>query len=167
MKTTLFMAMSVNGMIARENGDEDFISHLDWDVFKKMAEKIGCFVVGRKTVDAVKKYEGFGFEDIDAKKIVVSSQKVEGFINADSPENAIIKAKAEGFDHLLLTGGGMLNAAFMKAGLIDEIIVSVQPFILGKGIRLFAEDDFESRLELVETKQLEEGIIELRYEVKK
>ena len=52
------MATSINGMIARENGDEDFLSHDNWISFKKLAEEIGFFIIGRKTYEVVQKWQG-------------------------------------------------------------------------------------------------------------
>lgn len=57
MKTTLYMATSANGIIARENGDEDFLSHENWKKFCELANEFGNFIVGRKTYDAVKKWD--------------------------------------------------------------------------------------------------------------
>lgn len=48
------MAMSVNGFIATEKGDEDFLSQENWGKFRQLAEEFGNFVVGRKTYEAVK-----------------------------------------------------------------------------------------------------------------
>ena len=55
MKTTLFMAMSLNGIIAKEDGNEDFLSHKNWETFSELVNTFGNFVVGRKTHEAVKK----------------------------------------------------------------------------------------------------------------
>ena len=51
MKVILYIAQTINGVIARENYDEDFLSDINWKVFVKLTEKIGCFIVGRKTYE--------------------------------------------------------------------------------------------------------------------
>ena len=59
----------------------------------------------------------------------------------------------------------MLNSSFMKEKLIDEIHLDVEPLVFGRGIKLFADDDFESRLELVGTKKLSANTVQLHYRV--
>ncbi|MBI4128939.1 MAG: hypothetical protein HY460_02700, partial [Parcubacteria group bacterium] len=102
------MAMSVNGITARNNNKEDFLSDKNWDVFCKLAKKHGCFVVGRKTYEIVMRlYKDYNFDDVKARKIIVSSGgfKAKDFIAATSPKDAIEKARRMGFKRILLSGG--------------------------------------------------------------
>ena len=171
MKVTLFMSMSVNGIIARENNEEDFLSDSNWKTFLRLAKVHGCFVIGRKTYEVVKSlYKDYNFNDVKSRKIVVTRNKefgADGFITASSPHDAIEKAKKEGFKSVILTGGSTLNSAFMKENLIDEIILNVEPAVIGNGIKLFAEGGFEKRLKLLGTKKLTVNIIQLHYRVVK
>ncbi|MCX6815936.1 MAG: dihydrofolate reductase family protein [Candidatus Aenigmarchaeota archaeon] len=171
MKVILFMSMSVNGIIAREDGSEDFLSDENWKVFCKLAKQMGCFVIGRKTYETVMRlYKNYNFDDVKAKKIVVSTSSnfsPAGYTVAKSPKDAIKKAKNVGFKQILLTGGSRLNSSFLKENLVDEIILNIEPAILGKGIKLFAEDAFERRLSLIKTTKLKSGIVQLHYKVKK
>lgn len=171
MKVILFMAMSVNGMIARENDDEDFLAHENWVSFCKIAKKHGCFITGRRTYDVVrKKYKEYNFEDVRADKIIVSKKKSfrpKGYTVANSPKDALRKAKRLGLKSVVLVGGGKNNSSFMKSGLIDEIVLNIEPAVLGKGIRIFSEDNFYRRLKLVKTRKLAKDIVQLHYKVKK
>jgi len=171
MKVILLMAQTLNGIIARENGDEDFLSHENWLTFCKFAKKIGCFIIGSKTYEAVQKWENYTFDDVKATRIVVSTNKEfkvkNGYVLANSPKDALAKAAANGFDKVIVTGGSKINSSFMKQGLIDEVILNIEPFVLGKGIKLFAEDEFEFKLKLKSTKKLKEGIVQLTYVVLK
>jgi len=170
MKVTLYMAMSANNMIARENGDEDFLSHENWITFTNLAESFGCFIIGRKTYDVVKKWEDYNFDDIKSKKIIVTKntkfKAPKGYTSVKSPADGIEKAGQFGFKNVLLTGGAQINSAFMKAGLVDEVILNIEPTIIGKGISLFSEDNFESKLSLVNIKKLVQ-IVQLHYKVLK
>jgi dihydrofolate reductase len=169
MKVALFMSMSVNGMVARENNEEDFLSDKNWKTFVRLAKEYGCFVIGRKTYEVVQSlYKDYNFDDVKAKKIVVTKNKrfvAKDCIIASSPLDAIKKAEKEGFKKILLTGGSTINSAFMKAGLVDEIILNVEPVVLGKGIKLFADENFETRLRPIRTTKLPEGIVQHIYEV--
>ncbi|MBI4163030.1 MAG: dihydrofolate reductase [Candidatus Aenigmarchaeota archaeon] len=172
MKVLLLMAMSANGMIARENGEEDFLSHENWKTFLKLLRKHDCLIYGRKTYDAVKSWDAKYMKSLaSSKKIIVSKNAQIKFgdecIIASSPEDALLKAKENGFNKLLLSGGSLTNSAFMKAGLIDEIIFNIEPYVLGKGISVFAENAFEAKLRLVKTRKLKSGIFQIHYDVRK
>lgn len=172
MKVILFMAMSLNGVIARENNEEDFLSHDNWVEWLKWIRKSGCVVWGRKTYEIVKTWDKQYFEDIKGvKAVVVSSNKNykvgEGFELVSSPKEALEKLEKEGYKTAIVTGGSTLNSYFVKEKLIDEIVINVEPVVVGKGIALFNPDDFDLNLNLLETKKLGHGIIQVRYKIKK
>lgn len=169
MKVILYMAQTINGMIARKNYKEDFFSDENWNVFLRLVKETGCFVVGRKTYEEVKKWKEFNFDKIKATKIIISKNPnlrlQEGYVLADSPNDAMQKASKLGFKKMLLTGGGTINSAFMKTCLIDEIIINIEPVVLGKGISIFSEEKFEKRLKLLNVKKLKSGITQLHYKI--
>ncbi len=168
MKVILYMAQTINGVIARGNYKEDFLSHVNWREFVKLAEEIGCFIVGRKTYEEVQKWKEYNFDKVKAQKIIVSRDKKfnisGGYILANSPKDTLDQASKLGFSKVLLTGGGTLNSSFMKAGLVDEIIINIEPFVLGRGIRIFFDETFENKLKLTEVKKLN-GIVQLHYNI--
>ncbi|KKQ93128.1 MAG: dihydrofolate reductase [candidate division CPR2 bacterium GW2011_GWC1_39_9] len=173
MKITLAMAISLNGYIASENGDEDFLAHEHWKYFSELVCKYGCFIVGRKTYEAVKKWtDGYGFDDFkDAKKIIISRKNdvavADGYTVAGSPEEAIDILKESGFNKALVIGGSETNTVFAKSGLIDEVILTIEPVLIGKGIPLFSPDDFTLGLSPIKFEELSENIIRVRYKVVK
>ena len=73
-----------------------------------------------------------------------------------------------GYSEMLLVGGSEIYSAFLSANLIDEFYLTIEPFIFGSGKALFKEEDFSSKLELLEIKSLNKtGTILLKYKVKK
>ena len=165
--------MSANGIIATETGDEEFLSHENWEKFCELARELGNFVVGRKTYEAVKKWNGgYNFDDlIGIEKIIISQDQNfkldEGYTLASSPQDALAKLSQKGFEKALITGGANINSAFAKANLLDEIILNVEPVFIGKGITLFAPKDFEIKAKLVSADKAESGIVSLKYIVLK
>lgn len=162
------MTQTINGVIARKNYKEDFLSDENWKVFLKLIKENNCFVIGRKTYQEVKKWKDFNFDNIKATKIVVSHNNIKlnpHYILANSPKDAIAKAKKLNFKKIILTGGSTLNSSFMKDKLIDEIIINIEPYVLCKGINIFKEDNFENKLKLIKIKKLKEGIVQLYYKV--
>ena len=167
------MAISANGFIARENGNEDFLSHDNWEKFCELAREFGNFVVGRKTYEAVKNWDdGYNFDDlVGVEKVVISQDKNleldEGYTLATSPSDALEKLSQKGFKKVLVTGGGNINSAFTKENLLDEIILNVEPVFVGKGIPLFASEDFELKAKLTSVSKLGASIVTLHYEILK
>ncbi len=172
MKVTLSMAMSVNGIIADKNGSEDFLSHDNWIAFVKLANKIGSNIWGRKTYEAVKKWEGDYLKELKSvKKIIISTDSTLAldpeFTLATSPQDALSKLEAKGKQEALVTGGPTINSEFIKAGLVDEMILTVEPKLMGQGIPLFSPSDFELKLKLINIENLTPNHIALRYKVMK
>lgn len=171
MKTILYMAMTVNGYIAKENDDTGFVSAVEWDSFRKMIKQVGNMIVGRRTYEIMQKEDGFG----GIKKIVaVVVTRNKSFktsqphhLIAGSPKEALAILEKQGFGKALVAGGGKLNSSFLKEGLIDEIYLDLEPVILGRGIQLFYPEDFEFSLELLGMNKLNENLIQLHYVIKK
>jgi len=70
--------------------------------------------------------------------------------------------KEEGKD-IWLVGGGKLIAGFLDQDLIDEMIISLIPLILGDGIRLVPDNPKETRFELIKTSAFKTGIVNVAY----
>ena len=172
MKVILWMAMSVNGIIARENNEEDFLSHQGWNEWVKFIRDAGCMVWGAKTYKVVSGWKKEYFKDIEGVRAIIVSSNLknlsdERFGLANSPQNALEILKKEGFDRVVLTGGSTLNSSFAKLGLIDEIVLSVEPVVVGQGIPLFKSDLFDLKLELVSIAKINQNLIQLHYRVVK
>ena len=161
------MAMSVNGIIARKDGDEDFISHDNWNSFSGLVKSFQNVIIGRKTFEAMKKWEeGYNLDNFkDVAKVVITADKNykldKGYILASSPKKALEILKSKGFNNVLVAGGSVLNSSFAKENLIDEIILNVEFVIIGEGIPLFSRDDFEMDLELLNVKRISNTIAQV------
>lgn len=170
MKIIAYNAMSVNGVIARKNYREDFLSELDWKMFCNLVKRIRCLIISRKTYDIIKKLKDFNLKDIkNIDKIIVTKNKHIQSIKhnhyVNSPKEAVEKAKNLGYKKALLSGGGIINTQFMKKKLVNEIILNIDPIIIAEGIRIFQEDKFEAKLKPLKIKKLAEGILQINYKV--
>ena len=160
------MAISANGYIAREDDDTGWISGEEWNSYSKAARKSGCLVVGHRTYDILTKQPEY--EELEKVKIVVVSNKnfktlASNHLIARNPKGAL--NLLTDFKEVLVAGGGILNSSFMKENLIDEIYLDVEPLILGKGIHMFEDADFEAKLVFVGTKKLSDNEVQLHYKV--
>lgn len=171
MKLILYMGISINGYIAKEDGDSQWTSDEDLAGFYEHSKKAGNIIMGRNTFQSAADYKYFPFPD--ALNVVVTYRPLENkwgekvVITDKSPKEILEMLERKGFNEAFIAGGGKLNASFMKEGLIDEIYLDVEPLIFGKGIQIFAAEDFEYELELLEVKKLGEQTVQLHYKVKK
>lgn len=165
------MAMSLNGFVATEDGGEDFISYENWQTFLNLSGESGNVVIGRKTYETVKNWndKNYSFEDLkNVKKIIISSQNLNlgnSYAGAKSPEEALEILEKENFKTALIMGGSTVNSSFLKSNLLDEVIINIEPVVIGRGIRIFSEEDFEKELLLLDSRNLDNGIIQLHYKV--
>ncbi len=164
------MATSANGIIARNNNEEDFLSHTNWDTLVELTTKTGCLIWGRKTYEIVKKWDKKYLDTLkNIVKVIISSDQSfeveEGFVKVNSPKKALEILEKKGFTSAILTGGSHNNTSFAKENLINEIILNIEPVVIGMGILVFASDDFDLKLELLETKEINKNLLQLHYKV--
>lgn len=165
------MAISPNGLIAREDGDEDWLPSEGWDDFVVMAKQMNNIVMGRETYEQVTaRYKDYNFNNVtcDYKVIVTRNNSFsapDGYTVVHSPEEAVEFIEDKGLDELFLIGGGTLNSEFIKQKLINTIRLTVNPYIIGKGRSFIAPEDFDSPLTLVSHKELSAGRVQLVYSV--
>lgn len=163
MKIILYMAMTANWYIARQNNETPWSSE-EWESFSEKVKETKNLIIGRKTFELMEKEEEFQ-KIWNPFVIVISKEKKDNFNFVNSLEKALELLKEKGFTQGLIAGGGILNSLFLQKGLIDEIYLDIEPYIFGKGIKLFAENDFETKLELLSTKQLSKNTIQLHYKI--
>ena len=171
MHITLYMAMTLNGMIARQDDTTAFLSKKEWQSFIATVKQAGALITGRKSYQVMLDQGDFERFD-DATVVMVSGDSrsyaaKRGHFCILNPQKAIDFLKQRGYENAILAGGGKLNAAFLRENLVDEIIVDIEPWVLGKGIPFAAPMDFEKKLKLLEVKQLSSSLVQLKYRVAK
>lgn len=173
MKVTMFLASSLNGIIARPDYREDFLSREHWEGFLECASRTGSVIWGRRTHERVTVFNrGYLDRMWELEKIVVSRSEAfvpsDGFEVAHSPHAALELLASRGAEEATLAGGSVLNSAFVHAGLVDEVILNLEAVIVGDGISLLAPGGGDVRLKgNPEFRRVSDRIVQLRYEVDK
>lgn len=181
----LFIATSIDGFIARENGSLDWLPGSDPNASKseaidpelgdggygKFIADIDTVIMGRKTYEEIL---GFGVEwpYADYKSYIVTSDKnyqtktdntvVLNEINKQS----IVNVKSESKKGVWVVGGGQLITHFINHDAVDEMNLSIISTILGKGIRLFPNDPKETKFVLTKSETFGDGMVNLSYRKK-
>ncbi|MFY9150869.1 MAG: dihydrofolate reductase family protein [Prolixibacteraceae bacterium] len=169
-KVILYIAMSLDGFIAAPDGDISFLSvaeNGDEDYgYTRFLESVDTVIIGRKTYDKV---HSMGFElpypENDVYVVTRNSRPDEGkvkFYSGDLKELVDTLKTREG-KHIYCDGGAETVHRLLQADLIDEMIISVIPVLLGGGISLFGNQFPEKKLELINTASFEKGLVQLHY----
>ena len=169
MKVTLYMAISIDGYIAKKDGDSHWVSEADSKIFEKKIEEAGCIVVGRKTFDQYYNdlYPVEGVTNIVLTNDATRKDKNENVIFVPSPKEALQVAEKKGYDKVLLIGGGHVNGTFIQENLIDDVFLSVHPLVLGEGIKIFENFRKQVELNFVGSKEMEDGLVQLHYKIRR
>lgn len=170
-KISLFIASSLDGYIARESGEIDWLlTDQDYGYTDFLAE-VDTIIMGNKTFQQVL---GFGEYPYNDKKVFVLSNTLQGeaenkaqFINGDW-QNFINNLRQSNGGVIWLVGGAQTIHDFLKHDLIDELILSIHPIILGSGIPLIINDpDIETVLILKNVKNYNSGLVQISYDLQK
>lgn len=171
-KIVLYIAMSLDGYIARSNGAVDWLSGqgevLEIDNgYEEFYSTIDTVVMGRITYEQVINELSPNIWVYEGKKCYVFTEKeYEDNEKVEFTSESIIEFVSDiksglGKD-IWLVGGGKLIHEFINKNLIDKYIITIIPTILGEGIPLFIKENSEIKLKLIENKSID-GMIELTY----
>ncbi|WP_078394528.1 dihydrofolate reductase family protein [Shouchella patagoniensis] len=170
----LFIATSLDGYIATEEEQLDWLFEVEGEGdngFSAFYETIDTVLMGRKTYDWINNADNMDeFLYKDKRSVVFTRSTLEDndhthFINQNI-EGFVKQIKQEKGKKIWLVGGGQLVSTFLENNLLDEVIVTVAPKIIGKGIPLFPEGTYKQNLSL-EGVQTFNQFVELRYKVDK
>ncbi|MGF9699381.1 dihydrofolate reductase family protein [Paenibacillus sp. MABNR03] len=170
-KVVLYIAMSLDGYIARRDGSVDWLFDVEGDGgdngYAAFYQTIGTVVMGRTTYEEVLTLsEDFPYADRPTYVLSRSEQPPAPHVQftTESVETLIPRLKQASDDDLWIVGGGLLVQAVLEKQLLDEIEVAIIPKILGEGIPLFPTGTVPSHLKMIGTQTLGQ-IISIRYQV--
>jgi dihydrofolate reductase len=169
-KVVLYIATSLDGYIARDNGDIDWLSMVESPNedygYKDFLASVDTVIMGRKTYDQVLTFGDFPYNDkkcyVISKTTRPKDEYVE-FFNGDICKLISEIRQKDGLN-IWLVGGAEIVGEFLSKNLIDEYIISILPILLGKGIPLFRGDMPEIRLQLCRNVAYPSGFVQLSYE---
>ena len=172
-KLVVYIASSLDGYIARENGDVDWLSAYDSATedygYNAFYESVDAVMMGRRSYEQIK---GFGEWPYAGKTCYVFSNTLHDGIDKNvnivnqQPEEFVHSDTYQSHQNIWLLGGAKLAAAFLNHQLIDELIISITPILLSRGIPLFI-DAPENHLNLLNSTSYESGIVQVHYAMNK
>lgn len=169
----LYIAMSLDGYIAGEDDNIDFLSVVDKPGedfgFSSFVKDVDTLIWGRKTYDKVLTL-GVSFPYYGLKCYVLSKTRSGNDGNVEyyngSPGDLVRQLKSAEGKHIYCDGGGEVVYELLREKLIDRMIVSVIPHLLGQGKRLFHDNRPEQYLEFIRSITYPTGLVQLWYKNK-
>lgn len=169
-KLILYIAMSLDGYIAKPNDDLSFLSIVEKEGedygYADFVSSIDTVIMGRKTYDWVTKQVDFPHSDKKAFIISRTARPSLGktvFYTGDLSD-LVRKLKVEEGKNIFCDGGAEIVNELLSKDLIDELIISVIPIMVGDGIKLFKDGRPEQKLKLIKVKTYDTGLIQMHYE---
>ena len=162
--------MSLDGIIAKPNDDLSFLDkmHVEGEdyAYNNFEKSMDVIIMGKKTYDWVCKMVGH-FPHKQRTYVITRTPK-ESIDNVQfyTGDITTLVHETEKDSAIFCDGGAEIVNLMLKNCLIDEIILSIVPVLLGEGIRLFQETLVVQELQLISSKSFESGLVQLTYQKK-
>jgi dihydrofolate reductase len=165
MKIFLLMAMTADGMIARDSSQlVDWTGKADKKYFVEITRKAGVMIMGSKTFDTIGKVLPGRKNIVMTRNQTKKSNNENLIFTSQSPNEIITDLQAQGFESVALIGGSIINTLFLNENLVDEVHLTMVPRLFGKGLALFNKP-LDKQLALMDVNKLGEDSVLLRYKV--
>jgi dihydrofolate reductase len=172
MKISVFVGTSLDGFIARPNGALDFLPEGGGEPhgYNEFIASVDTIVIGRNTFETVLAFPDWPY---GKKRVVVLTSRPLGLSAvtggvvermSGSPAEIVSQLAATGALHLYIDGGITVQR-FLRAGLIQRLIVTRVPVLIGEGIPLFGALPHDIHLRHISTKHYPSGLVSTEYQV--
>lgn len=177
VKCSVYIATSVDGFIANEDGGIEWLHRPEHIYsgeaglsYEEFISTVDAIVMGRNTYEKVLTFEDWPY---DIPVVVLTSRNLlvpdhlqaKVTLESGAPEDVVSRLASQGKKHLYIDGGITIQR-FLQAGLIHDITITRIPILLGGGISLFGSLGVELSLKLLESTTSDNGLVQVRYEVK-
>lgn len=169
MKIIIYLAVSANGLISNSRNEPDWLSPEFSDGFMGISQRTQAVIMGKTTYNKLapnylplKENGSLVVLTHDTKAKPAQSNVL---FTSDSPENIVAHLATKGHTEAVIIGGTQTVSAFIKAGLVNELILVVEPVLFGKGLPLVDDVEFEYKLTLLEVKKLNDNSVQLHYRI--
>ena len=171
--STVFVGISVDGFMARPDGRFDFLpEHPEDHGFEAFMATVDALVMGRNTFEVVLPFETWPYGKtrvvvLSTRTLDLSAALARGAVveqMSGTPEEIVSALGARGAKHLYVDGGDTIQR-FLRAGLIDRMVITRVPVLIGEGISLFGAVPSDVQLQHVQTRSFASGLVQSEYTV--
>ncbi len=172
MNCFIIAALTVDGFIGRdaEQTSTNWTSREDYEWFTEKSKEAGVVVMGRKTYETIGRTLAervniiYSRQTAGKKLVEEQKQLIKGqlYYTQLEPKQLLEKLNKLGCEQLAVCGGSSIYTLFMKAGVIDEVFLTIEPVFFGQGVKLFNQG-VKKDLELVGRQKLSAQTLLLVY----
>jgi len=166
LQFAVFIAVSLDGYIARADGSIDFLApfHDEEHGYAAFFAGVDALLIGRGTYDTVLGFPEWPYGD---KRVIVCTTRPVPPTHGEEmwsgpPRDLAARLDRERVHRVYLDGGALVRG-FLRDDLVDEMAINVIPILLGAGRPLFTTGLPEMPLRLLEAKSFPSGVVQLRY----
>ena len=170
MTASVFIATSLDGFIARPDGALDWLPADGGEPhgYEEFIATVDALVIGRKTFETVLSFDAWPY---GTKPVIVLSSRPSALkvpegavceLETGTPLEIVARLDKRGLRHLYIDGGVTIQG-FLRAGLIQRVIITRIPVLLGNGIPLFGSLPHDVRLQHVMTRAFASGMVQSEY----
>jgi dihydrofolate reductase len=170
MKTIIYLAASANGLISNYRNVPDWLSPEYGQGFITISQRTQAVIMGKTTYNVLAP----DYLPIKEGSLVVLTHDTNArpaqsnvLFTDDSPKNILNQLAVKGHTEAVIIGGTQTVSEFMKAGMVDEIILVVEPVLFGGGLPLLKNIESEYQLSLLDVNKLNDNTVQLHYSIKK
>jgi dihydrofolate reductase len=170
ISASVFIGTSVDGFIARPNGELDFLPEGGGEPhgYDEFIASVDAIVIGRKTFETVLAFPVWPYGE--KRVVILSNRTVDlsavrgGLVEqmAGPPAEIVSKLAASGAHHLYVDGGVTIQG-FLRAGIIQRLVITRVPVLIGEGIPLFGALPRDVKLRHVATQHYPSGMVKSEY----
>lgn len=170
MKASVFVGTSLDGFIARSNGSFDFLPPDGGEPhgYLEFMASVDALVIGRNTFDTVARFAQWPYEKpafvLSHRPLPPTPSGVAVERLSGEPGDVVDQLSARGIEHIYVDGGITIQR-FLQAGLIQRLIITRVPVLIGSGIPLFGPLMNDIALTHVATRQYASGFVQSEYAV--
>jgi len=176
VKISVYIGISLDGFIAREDGDIDWLMAADTSSgaedlgYEAFSDSVDCMIMGRNSFEKVRSFPEWPYE---GKRLIVLSRTLKA-VPAELDDNVALYAgpiselvkqlEKEGCQRLYIDGGKTIQS-FLNEGLITDLNITRVPVLLGEGLSLFGKTKQDIQLKHIATTTFENGFVQSTYDV--
>ena len=176
MANYVYIACSLDGYIARKDGNLDWLMEIpnpeqsDYG-FGDFMERIDGILMGRHTFETVLAFDAWPYPKpvfvwSSAPDLVPPALEGKAEVVSGDADEVLQILKQKGMVNLYIDGGRTIQG-FLEKDLVDELIITRIPILLGSGIPLFGPLDRDLKFELVHTEELNKELVKSTYKRKR
>ena len=169
MKIRVYLAVSANGLISNKRNIPDWLSNEFSQGFMAISQQAKAVIMGKTTYNYLAP-DHLPLRNEGTLAVLThdtSAERVQSNVvfTDKNPQGIAAMLESQGYSEAVIIGGTATVSQFMKAGLVNELILVVEPVLFGAGLPILKDVDHEYSMSLYDVKKLNDHTVQLHYQL--